>query len=699
MKLKIIKLFIPLLVSFPNEDINKTLDKASENKVELSKVITHYKSIDKSPEKYEAAIFLLENMHYHYSRGQISLENEALEQWRLETDSIYYSLSKDKSISELQNQILGDSLSCIQKRRRDHLNNYPIPKITVHNDFYWDCQEISSDFLINHIDNAFKVWKSSKYARHLTFDEFKEYILPYRSIKGYGFNTSGRQFNEYFSKHVLADTSSSLREHIQRYNLAVNGMRNLNGKDSRKGGIYDLYSNSFHDCVDIASYGCNILRACGIPTVVEYNICYRDFSGRHFHCNTYNTNKEWQTFNPESSLPGDGDWAFAHTLNVYRQLYGAQRNTPFFLKNNNEYTPPLLSSPCIKDVTSNFHKTVAIELPFLEKPSNRLAYLGTFHKASNGLLPVTWGEIDTLSNKVCFEHAIPNIIYFPIYYPDSDFKAFGEPFYVKIDSDGKASLLPIPGVDNRKKSLITLDVNRKFPQKTNMLKAAQQMVGGRFLGANKEDFSDAKVLYEINEVPKPYFLNYHLKNRKKYQYYRFQSLSESPNDNISMIEWLTRKKFKYPYTCEPSRSHIINPDEVKRLKKEPKFVQFINAFLVSALGDNACVSMKNVGNMQYAPHRIMSFTLQSPQVVTDIRFATKNADNGITTGDQFELYYWNDGWIYGGDCEAEYEYVSFENIPANKLYWLVNKTRGKEELVFTMIDGEQSFLYYDMLNE
>ena len=675
-------------------EVKQTFKSAYGNKMDLYKVLMHYRFVDIDSEKYKAALFLVENMKYHYSSGKIIQDNPDLEQWRAETDSIYFGIIKNSTLDNFP----WDTLKKTQQIRHKELDSVAVHEVKSNNELYLDCQYLSSEFIIEHIDNAFKVWETSKFARNLTFDEFKEYILPYRSIRGYGFHTSGDKFHDLFSKYVLADTSLSLREHVQHYNLAINGMRNLNGRTKRKevAGIYDLYDRSSHACIEIANYGCNILRACGIPTVVEFNICYRNFGGRHYHCNAYDTNKVWKTFNAESSLPGDGDWAFAHTLNVYRELYGAQENTPFFLKNRDEYVPPVLSSPCIQDVTSNLQKTVAIKLPFSEETTNHLAYLGTFHKESGGLIPVTWGEIDTLSNTISFEHAIPNMIYFPIYYPSKNFEVFGDPFYVKLDSSG-ASVLPIPGIDGQKDSLITLVINRKFPQKPNMLKVAQNLVGGQFLGANKWDFSDAKVLYEIKEAPTPYFLNYRLKNRTSYQYYRFQAPKKHPNANISMLEWVTRKSFNYTNVHKVSRPHLITPDGVKSLKNESRFVKLLDA----KSWDDMKWKMEYDGNMQTAPGAYPSITLslQSPQVVTDIRFSPRNADNGITNGDEFELFYWNDGWQYGGKCKAKYEYVSFEKIPANKLYWLVNKTRGKEELVFTMVDGKQSFLYYDMLNE
>ena len=61
---------------------------------------------------------------------------------------------------------------------------------------------------------------------------------------------------------------------------------------------------------------------------------------------------KWESFNPESSLPGDLDWAIKEATNVYRFMYSAQKDTPYFQRNKNEFVPEILNNPCIRDVTA-----------------------------------------------------------------------------------------------------------------------------------------------------------------------------------------------------------------------------------------------------------------------------------------------------------------------------------------------------------
>lgn len=61
------------------------------------------------------------------------------------------------------------------------------------------------------------------------FDEFCEYLLPYRSLQGYPLTASGEVLAEKYRMFVCRDTAESLAEHIRRYNRRIAAGRNLLG--------------------------------------------------------------------------------------------------------------------------------------------------------------------------------------------------------------------------------------------------------------------------------------------------------------------------------------------------------------------------------------------------------------------------------------------------------------------------------------
>ena len=118
--------------------------------------------------KYEAAKFLIDNMHYHYSLDNIVADSEEWERWRLETDSILKGLL----CSYPYDGIPRDTIKAIQAQRDTLLATKNLPEIATVDSIALDSTFLTADFLIQHIDNAFEVWRTNKYAKGLTFDEF-----------------------------------------------------------------------------------------------------------------------------------------------------------------------------------------------------------------------------------------------------------------------------------------------------------------------------------------------------------------------------------------------------------------------------------------------------------------------------------------------------------------------------------------------
>lgn len=83
--------------------------------------------------------------------------------------------------------------------------------------------------------------------------------------------------------------------------------------------------------------------------------------------------------------------------------------------------------------------------------------------------------------------------------------------------------------------------------------------------------------------------------------------------------------------------------------------------------------------------------LGRPRKINRMRIAPRNAHNGIVRGDKYQLFYWDDEWISAGVQQAKLNYLEYEDIPVNTLYWLRNLDHGKEEQPIFYEDGEQIF--------
>jgi len=61
----------------------------------------------------------------------------------------------------------------------------------------------------------------------------------------------------------------------------------------------------------------------------------------------------------------------------------------------------------------------------------------------------------------------------------------------------------------------------------------------------------------------------------------------------------------------------------------------------------------------------------------------------LTVGQEYELFYWSDGWQTLGKSVAGDKPLVFDGIPAACLYWLVATDSDKEERIFTIEDDRQ----------
>ena len=81
--------------------------------------------------------------------------------------------------------------------------------------------------------------------------------------------------------------------------------------------------------------------------------------------------------------------------------------------------------------------------------------------------------------------------------------------------------------------------------------------------------------------------------------------------------------------------------------------------------------------------------MDSITTVTHIGICPRNDKNGIYPGMNYELRYWDNTWISLGVKKAISNSITYDGIPENSLLWLRNLDEGREERIFTLVDGEQ----------
>ena len=150
--------------SYPKE-VEEALSMSGNNRKELIRVLEYYNTNDRL--KFKAACFLISNMPYHRSRYSLELPGSYLQYFKM-VDSIGHVIPDAN-----HNDSLTRALS-----RQYALLSLPTGKVNQVN----DVQQITAEFLIENIDEAFYEWQHSPLFKDIPFDDFKEWILPYRTV-------------------------------------------------------------------------------------------------------------------------------------------------------------------------------------------------------------------------------------------------------------------------------------------------------------------------------------------------------------------------------------------------------------------------------------------------------------------------------------------------------------------------------------
>ena len=648
---------------------------------EWIKLLDEYKK--KDTEKYEAACFLIANMPLHRQDYVVEKIDTAMLHWLKAADEQYYNLVSQRNDTALFNPNFNEKVLAKadqQYRKATEAKRFCQPQLKF-GDFN-DVTQLSPIFIRQHIEHAFAARRRNPFAKCLKFQDFLYYILPYRAMEHTPAELSSTYSNIY-EKYLHADTARSIHNVIWRYNLTAKRLRYWGGTYPFKQpvGACEMGFLDSENCANKVDRAVQILRACGIPAAVEYNIAYKMWEGRHYHV-AIPTPKGWETFNPEGSLPEYRNKGFQATLNVYRIQFSQQPDAPFALRNKEEPIPESLSSPFIVDVTQNMAQTIKLTLPFEEETSHRLAYLATFRASDYGLFPVTWGIIDSKTKTTTFEHVVPNHLYFPVFLDEEgETQSFADPFYIK-SIDSKQGYV-LESYRPSKQQIITGQIERTFPRKPEMVKAAQRAVGTYVIASDDKKFAQADTIGRILTAANTYWEDLPLATKRPYRYYRVCGSRMYPKVYLSEIAFLSDRDTSRYVTNAPYNEQL-SPEENARWKQ-----------LWDEPVEKSTWKAEYDGRPQTAPDHWPDVTLEleSPKIVNRLRYMGKHAGNTIEKGQSYELLTWSNGfWKKVGLYVAKQSKLKIPKLCEGQLYWLKKRNGQQESLPFILNkDGRQHF--------
>ena len=331
-----------------NSPVADVLDSAGPNRVELEAVLNHYKTVDVNPQKLRAAEFLIENMPAHYSYAG----SEIYEYYEYAA-----KILANKSLSPEQQR---DSLLSITDQKYRDLPNQTVP----------DAQIIKADYLIRNIDTSYDRWVNCDWARQITFDEYLEWILPYKAIElqeldawrdtllahfGKGLENPIKNDVEYNTTMATADMLRNDAYHgLNRYGLYTRaGLPLLNA--------HLQAAQTYGNIPDYALTAVLVFRSAGVPAVLdETPVGSRGTAATSWYTIISDRGQELNSEWDFATMIGGSFFPYERGPKVYRNTYAINPERREYRRKAKYQYPFELGK---KDVTSQYFLTSDLAIP------------------------------------------------------------------------------------------------------------------------------------------------------------------------------------------------------------------------------------------------------------------------------------------------------------------------------------------------
>lgn len=374
--------------------IQEVLDSAGTNRTELETVLRHYKDSGDSL-KYQASRFLIGNMLGHcYVTYRLVDSADATVTFDPLIYPDYDSLTRSFGTLE-------DQFGVLDYARDDKVD---------------DVTTISSAFLIDQVDFAFRAWCEKPWAKKLPFKLFREYVLPYR-----GSNEPLEGWRQYFWKRY-ADLPARMKDStdpIEAARLINMDVRSWFGFDPRyyyhptDQGLDEMVASGLGRCEDMTNVTIYALRANGIAVTSDYTPYWANTGNNHAWNAVVTPDGQAIPFMGAEADPGEYKLA-NKAAKVYRKMFSDQPENLFFQPRKQDSLPRWLAGKNYRDVTAAYGPVsdVPVTLTQPSTDSVDIAYLCVFNTGE--WQPIQWGRI--VDDKVIFKAMAPGIAYLPALY-------------------------------------------------------------------------------------------------------------------------------------------------------------------------------------------------------------------------------------------------------------------------------------------
>jgi len=432
-------LFLSLLahrgIASDQTSIDAVLQTAGDNRIQLERVLEHYTQLGDTL-KLKAARFLIANMEEH-------------------SYVTYYM--NDTSGTEVPFDVLAfpdytaltAAADSIEKARgtTDFSRREPI----------YDRQTITADYLITQIDYAFRAWREKPWAKDMSWEDFRDYVLPYR-----GSNEPLEPWREYFWEKY-GDLESAMKnpgDPVEAASLINSDIMKYFGFDPRfyfhptDQGLSEMLTNRLGRCEDMTNITTYAFRANGIGISSDYTPYWANCGNNHAWNAVVTADSKVIPFMGAESNPGQYQLSWK-AAKVYRKTFSEQEGCLAFQTHKQDSLPRWLAGKYYRDVTADYVPVCDVTVGFGRPTPDSvdIAYLCVFN--SGEWKPIHWGRIH--GDSATFATMGKGIAYLPALYLNGVVAPWGSPFLLGDDEHQSA----LVSDTNFVQSLTTLSTTKR----------------------------------------------------------------------------------------------------------------------------------------------------------------------------------------------------------------------------------------------
>ena len=528
---------------------------------------------------------------------------------------------------------------------------------------------VTADDIIREIDDAFAHWGQESFGRHLSFEEFCEYILP--PVLGHTYYTPWRQlysrkYRGVFERLFISDDRRHSAFHAAaktNYTLRHNGV-NIKAIELPLGINYPadkLINMRTGSCRDFAILAAYTMRAYGIPVAVDFTPQWPNRAGGHYWNSLLSDNGHNVPFSGAQSDPGFSFYPESPMAKVYRMTYAYQENSlPAKMKNSKVYIPQSLQNPFMIDVTAEYTKTaeLTIKTDMADNLGN-VMFISVFNNQN-------WIAVDyamVIDGVATFKNLGIGVVYLPSFWDKSE-GPLGGISPVEITRSGEIRIIE-PDMNKR----LSLTLTRKYPVMSGILGYSERMQGGYIEASNEKDFpeSSTRKMGEITKFPAMRWDSITVnKGKESFRYWRYVSPKAG---------WCDIAEAQFISDGSKLDSENIIANTFRNDSHNPK----------SAFDGRAITYYEsNKANVGW-----IGLDFGKTVCIDTFRYLPRNDDNYVTEGHEYEL----EVYVHGvptslGKVKAIGNSVTFDNVPVGGLYILHDLSGGYEERIFTYEKGK-----------